>query len=235
MPKTYRVGHRSRRSRRAIIFAVFLLVVGGGIYYAYTQFQKDTQPVIHNSPGSTHAQDIPNSQTKHFDQGVFAYDAPADWSLLKHDTAPYDLYSYRSTLKNADNRYLDIYVDKIPLSLAVNKAVAVRAQGNNLSHGQASDNCTTFTNGGHQTAGQQQFSSANPLTVAAKWDGVEFICDNDNTTRNVIGTSSPGNINKVTLTSLTTGLHSFFFVYTDNNSTPDYSIFYKMLETFIVK
>jgi kynureninase len=58
----------------------------------------------------------------------------------------------------------------------------------------------------------------------------------DSRTRNVVGTSSPGNINKVTLTNLNSASrHDFFIVYEDNNYNPDYSIFYGMLESFAVK
>ncbi|HEX8182867.1 MAG TPA: hypothetical protein VF575_04685 [Candidatus Saccharimonadales bacterium] len=227
--KTYEIGYKRRKSRRALIVGVLMLALLGGGYYVNMEFQATTQPEIKNSAGTTRPLEIPNSKTMRFDQGVFAFDAPADWKLINHDTAPYDMYSFRASLTNADNRYLDIYIDKIPQTMAVNRAVAVRAQGNNLAHGETSENCTTFT-----AATSSEARIAKPLAISAKWDGVEFLCDNDNTTRNVIGTSSPASINKVTLAGPTSGQHSFFFVYTDNNSTPDYSIFYRILESFVV-
>lgn len=74
------------------------------------------------------------------------------------------------------------------------------------------------------------------MAVPAKWDGVDFLCDMDSKFRNVVGSSSPGNINKVTLTSQTSFTpHSFFFVYEDNNYNPEYTIFYEMLDSFKVK
>ncbi len=228
--KTYEIGRRRHKSwRRVIVGILAVLFLAGGLY-SNKQFQEATKPVVRNSAESSHTTVVLNARTQHFDQPVFGFDAPADWKHMKHDTAPYNLYSYRSTLVDADNRYLDIYVDKLPQSLAVNKAVAVYAQGNNLTHGVVSDNCTTFT-----SVGPTGIHSDKPLSILSKWDGVEFLCDNDNVTHNVIGTSAPGSINKVTLTSLASGLHPFFFVYTDNNATPDYTIFYRMLESFVVK
>ena len=228
--KTYEIGHKRRRNwRRILVVLAALLLLAGG-YYIYVQFKESTKPLIKNTAGTTRPLEIPNSKTQHFDQSSFGFDLPVDWKLIKHDTAPYNLYSYRATLTNADNRALDVYVDALPQSLAVNKAVAVRGQGSNLSHGEASENCITFT-----SATSSEAHTRKPLAILAKWDGVEFLCDNDNTNRNVIGTSAPGTVNKVTLTSLTTGPHSFFFVYTDDNATPDYTIFYRMLESFIVK
>jgi hypothetical protein len=232
--KTYQIGRRHRRSKKLIVMIIVVLLVAGGSGYLYRQYSKETTAVIKNPAGTTKPLVIPNSQQQHFDYGLFSFDAPVDWKLVKHDTAPYSLYSYRSTLKNADNRTLDIYADGLPQNLAVNKAVDVRGQGATLSHGVASDNCTTFTSGGQQGAGMQG-SSGKPLTIPSKWNGVEFICDNDNTTRNVIGTSAPGMVNKVVLNGPTGGQHAFFFVYTDNNATADYNIFYKMLDSFTVK
>lgn len=228
--KTYEIGQRRHTTRKLAILGIILLLLSATGAYGYQQFKKETAPVIQNSAGRTYEQKIPNAETQRFDLGTFGFDAPADWKLIKHDTAPYNLYSYRSTLTNADNRYLDVYVDSVPQKLAVNKAVAVRPQGNNLSHGMVSENCTTFT-----TAGTVPSGAAKPLAVPAKWDGVEFLCDNDNVMRNVVGTSSPSQINKVTLVGPTAGTHSFFFVYTDNNATPAYDIFYKMLESVAVK
>ncbi len=226
--KTYEIGHRHHSHKRLLITlaVIAVLLLAGGLY-VYKQFKESTKPIIKNTAGSSHQFVIPNSDVKHFDQGLFAFDLPGDWKLIKHDQAPYDLYSFHSTLVNADNRALDIYVDSLPQTLAVNKAVAVRAQGNNLSHGMVSENCTTFTSPSTQ--------GAKPLAMPGKWDGVEFLCDNDNVMRNVVGTSAPGTINKVTLTGPTSGPHSFFFVYTDDNATPEYMIFYNMLESFKIK
>ncbi len=227
--KTYQIGHRRRRSWRLLIVGLLAVILVGVVAYAYLQFRTDTQVVIKNSPGSTHPLVIPNAKTKHIDQGLFAFDVPADWKLIKHDTAAYSSYSYQSTLANADNRYLDIYIDKLPRTLAVNKAVKVQSQGSTLTHGEVSENCITYTTGSPRTAGGSQ-----PLTVAAKWDGVDFLCDTDNTLRNVVGTSAPGTINQVILAGQTGGSHPLFFVYTDNNATPEYSIFYNILESFVV-
>lgn len=227
----YHVGERHHGHRKLIAFFIFLVLLAATGYYGYQQLLKDTQATIVNSKGTSRSQEIPNSATVKFDQETFAFDAPADWKLIKHDPqGPYNLYSYRATLKNADNRYLDIYVDRLPQALAVNKAVAVRAQANKLTHGLTSENCKDFVNQSPAGAG-----AAKVLTAPAKWDGVEFICDLDATTRNVIGTSSPGSVNKVTLTSPASGPRPFFFVYTDNNYTPDYSIFYNILDSFTVK
>lgn len=218
-----------RRKRLVVALLILILLAGGGIWYLYRQFQIQTAPVIRNAKGTSREMVIPQSETKHFDQGFFGFDLPSDWKLIQQANAPYSLFSYQSTLKNADNRYLDIYADSVPVTMAVNKAVAVKSQGGNLSHGLVSENCTEFMSGANTPGSVKQ------LAVPAKWDGVEFLCDNDSKTRNVVGTGSVGNINKVVLKGASGSTHSFFFVYTDNNYTPDYTIFYKMLDSFTVK
>lgn len=207
--------------------AVTLLIVGGGAY-AYRFFQQDTQTSFTSNPGRARVSTVEslNPAGAKFDEANFTMELPADWKRLAPDLAgPHKKYSYQAGLKNADNRYLTIYTDGLPQNMAVNKAVAVRGEGSKLSHGMASENCTEFT----------AQPAANALAVPAKWDGIDFLCDMDTNTRNVIGTSSPGNINKVVLTDVGFTQHSFFFLYEDNNNTPDYDIFYKMLDSFTVK
>jgi hypothetical protein len=220
-----KVSHKVRHT----VLTVFLtlLLVGGGAY-GYAYFTRDVEASIQNSSssGTTRTIESTAGQKGSFNEEVFLFELPGDWKKTGQlTTGPYRKYSYQSTLKNADNRYVDVYMDGIPLDMAVNKAVAVRGEGSRLSHGMASDNCTTFTaktaNGG--------------LSVPAKWDGVDFLCDLDAVTRNVVGTSAPGSINKVELVDTGFTKHSFFFVYTDNNFTPDYTIFYEMLDSFKMK
>jgi hypothetical protein len=50
--------------------------------------------------------------------------------------------------------------------------------------------------------------------------------------RDVVGTSSPQEINTVTVTGPSTGTHKYFFVYTDNSAEPDYTIFTDALQSF---
>lgn len=226
----YKVGKRSRRNRRLIIaFVAFIvLAIGGG--YGYKQYKNAVQPIITNTAGTT--REVKNAEPKltRFDEGGFEFYLPPDWKKVSRPSAQYTKYSYQSTMTNADNRQLDIYMDNLPLNLPVNQAVAVQANGNKLTYGNTSENCINFTSAEARKAG-----GSSALQVKARWDGVEFLCDLDNSTRNVIGTSSPQSINKVTLTTLEGKQRAFFFVYFDQNYNPDYSIFYKMLDSFVAK
>lgn len=220
-----KLSHKVRHTVVTIILT--LLIIGGGAY-AYYFISKDTQTEIKNgsAEGTTRVISAETAAKARFDEAFFALDLPGDWKRLQADlNGPYKKYSYQSGLKNAENRYLYIYANGIPLDMAVNKAVAVRSEGATLTHGEVSSNCIEFT------------TPATPkrLAVQAKWDGVDFLCDMDGVTRNRVGTSSPGGINKVELTTIGFTKHTFFFVYEDNNNTPEYNIFYDMLESFTVR
>lgn len=218
----------SHKVIHTVLTVLVTLLIVGGAWYGYLFFKKDTQVQMKNNPGQVISTTVAaNPQgTAHFTEAFFSFDLPGDWKKTGElTTGPYHKYSYRATLKNADNRFLDIYADTIPQGMAVNRVVRVEANGNSLSHGEVSNNCAEFTN---QTTPKQ-------LKLPAKWDGVNFLCDMDGTSRNITGTSSPTAVNDVTLQDVGFTKHSFFFVYEDDNYTPDYSILYNMLDSFKIK
>jgi hypothetical protein len=218
----------SHKVIHTIVTIVVTLLLVAGAAYAYIFFINDTKTQTKNNPGKAITSTVEaNVQgTAHFTEAIFTFDLPADWKKTGElTTGPYHKFSYRATLKNADNRQLDIYADGIPLDMEVNKEVSVQPNGAKLTHGEVSNNCAEFTT---QTTPKR-------LKMPAKWDGVDFLCDMDGVTRNIVGTSAPGSINKVELTNAGFTKHSFFFVYEDNNYNPDYGILYNMLDSFTVK
>lgn len=219
---------KKRVRRRVAIVLVLLLLVGGS--YGYAKFQDSMKETITNAPARTYEAYPADTESKTFDEAAFSFEAPKDWKLVGRESGTVNKFSYQSTKKNFDARNLDIYMDKLPPDMAVNRTVAVKSQGATLSHGEASENCTSFA-----TTNQAAGSTANQLVIRARWDGVEFLCDNDTKFRNIFGTTSAEGINKVVLTGPKTGPHTLFFVYTDHTSMSDHTIFYKMLESFKVK
>lgn len=130
-----------------VTIAVTLLVVGGGAY-GYYLYSQDTKTVVRNNPGPKIVRTVEglNPSTAVFDEAFFSFKLPADWKRLQADTSgPYKKYSYQAGQKNADNRWLYIYADGLPLTMAVNKAIQVTSEGDTLTHGEISTNCTEFT------------------------------------------------------------------------------------------
>lgn len=165
-------------------------------------------------------------KTAPVDEPLFSLNLPDDWQPRANNDVPKPTYSWGGTTKTDNTRWLNIYVDDIPTTLAVNRVLPVDGNGTTLAlTAGVSDNCITFTgatNGGQNSA-------------PAKWQGINFLCDTGNYIRDVVGTSSPDGINTVILTSADKGMHQFFFTYTDNSSSPDYSVFTDILKSFQLK
>ncbi len=220
-------GRQKKRKRRLLGSLIFLSLLAGLGGAAYKFLMQDTEAVISTNPGIRRTLRGTNEEKQRINELAFAFDLPADWKKIQPEQTTYNSFRYQSTKKNAENRYLTIYADQIPLDKAVNKVIAVHPKGTRLTHGELSQNCTEFP--------AVQSARQGRLSMTARWDGVDFICDLDTDSRNVIGTSAPGSVNSVKLTGPATGAHSFLFAYEDNNYTPEYTIFYNVLDSFTVK
>jgi hypothetical protein len=121
------------------------------------------------------------------------------------------------------DRRIDIYIDNVPSSLAVNRLLPVQVNQDQLQpQGVVSDNCTDFTTPTAQ--------SAQTGTIDAKWNGVDFLCDTGNYERDVVAIGSASG--PISLTGPKTSTHKILLVYTDNTTQPDYSIFTAIVESF---
>ena len=225
----YRYGEnhiRRRHQRMLAAAAAVLLVVGGTILTARALHTKTN---IGPTPPAIVKQVTPPSvQTKHIDESLFSLDLPKDWKLESHDTAGgNNIYTWANTVGNAGVRKLTLYIDTPQPTLGINHAIAVQGNNDQITlASDVSDNCASFTN--RPTSGQTD-------TGMAKWDGLDFLCDLGNYTRDVVGTVSSDGINKIIVTGSTTGRHSLFFTYTDNDNQPNYAIYASALQSFRLK
>lgn len=218
----------SRKIIHTVVTVVLTLVIFGGAALAFNFYKHDTETTLTDNPGKQIISTVKatNAADAGFTEAHFTFNLPSDWKKTAElTTGPYHKYSYQATKKNADNRYLDVYIDSIPTTMVVNKEVAVHAEGGKLTHGEISENCANFTT----------MAGLKSAPAPAKWDGVNFLCDMDGTSRNIAGTSSTDAVNKVTLQADDGTKHDFFFVYEDDNYNPDYGIFYNVLDSFSVK
>ena len=215
----YQLGHRSRRNRLIKLGLAALIIIAVLAIWTGKNYFKTTPTIIKNAQPSTTVVRDNSTLTKSFSEGVFTLSLPQDWKYNCQDpTTIYHSYVFQ----NSDGtRQLRVYVDNLPTTLAVNRLMPVQAEGNRLTPGNVSDNCTSFTG-----------STSPNGAAAAKWSGVNFICDTGNYERDVVGTSSPQAVNSVSLNGPTKGTHNLFFTYTDNTAEPNYQIFVSTLNTF---
>jgi hypothetical protein len=227
----YRVGDRKkdvRKQRRRLLAAcigiILLVIVSGLIAHKYLR----SNTFIHKAAVVVTTVKVATPATKIFRSGIFTIQLPISWQAIADETQPYTIYRFEGNVGGSDEQLLEIYQDTIPQNFAVNHVLAVSSNGDQLSAvGTVSDNCADFTKASPSVIG----SAGTP----AKWSGINFLCDLNNTSRDVVGTSSADGINAVILVGPTEGKHSFFFCYTDNSISPDYTDLYSALDSFRVK
>lgn len=217
------ISHRKRHIALAVLVLILLVAAG---FWAKSYFKANT--TISPPPAPVISTVTSNKgPTRQFDQGIFSLLLPADWTYKgqQRQTSPYAPYLYENTKTNPGVEQLEIYVDTIPTTLGVNRVLPVQGEGARVVPTTVSDNCADFT--GNKVPG----STSTP----AKWDGFDFLCDLGNYERDVVGTSSSDGVDVVKLSGPTTGAHTLFFTYTDNGSTPDFTIFTDALSSFRLK
>lgn len=228
----YRYGHKSgkRRPRKALVIlacsVMLVSLIGGLIYFdlrkqVSSEVQGESRVVSQVLSG--------NANQITIDEPFFTMELPADWKETGRNTNNlYTSISWQAGIKGKDNRFLTLYIDRIPLDYPLNRLLPVRAQGNELSFGDLSDNCSNFTAGGTFDANK----AAGLPPTKSKWQRVDFMCNLPRFIDNEIGTGTPEAMNSVTVTGPVQGTHKYFFVYTDRNFQPDYNIFYDVIRSF---
>lgn len=227
----YRAGHRRKnlKHRRKFVAGLsLLLLIGLGAAGIYIKELLNTPAVVTNAKPVTEKVRYDETLTKH-DEINFSLHLPSDWKKIPSPAGPYTTYSWQTSHKGTDGELITIYEDTLPLNLAVNRVVVLEPQGDSvIIKGGVSDNCITFT--------KKTQPTANQAGVPAKWMGIDFLCDQSNQARNVIGTSSADGINKTVLKSPTTGKSTaYLFTYSNQSVSPDYTTLINALGSFKIK
>jgi len=229
----YRLGRRSKKhTKRKVWFLILLLllVIAGAVGFFVYKVLSEPDETITTTQAITREYAPPQGEdAKEFNQGIYTITLPSDWVFKGHNETPYNMYSYQATKKNADNRWLEVYVDKVPNDVAFNRLLPVIIENNKIVvTGSVSENCVEFT------GPQGNPSAAGVPALAAKWQGVDFMCDMSNYTRNVVGVGTVASKHNIALAGPTAGQHVFYFKYIDHNISPDYQILEKALESLSV-
>jgi hypothetical protein len=220
----YRLGHQIRHRYRWYIVTLLLVIVLAIIGIIIFRHGLKTDTSLSQSKVITQYYSATGTDTMHVTAPTFSVYLPAGWKTASNAGSTYKAYSWQGTGDDVDRR-IDIYIDNLPTNLAVNRLLPVQVNDDQLEViGSVSDNCTGFTTPTTQ--------SATSGTVAAKWDGVNFICDVANYERDVVAIGSTEGVNTVTMVGPSTGSHNILLVYTDNSADPDYSIFTSIVESF---
>ena len=225
----YQIGLKPKIHRRrwplwlgltgSLLLVVIIGVIASRHLKSQTKLSQAPAVITKVRPSSTPLQS--------FDEAGFEIELPSDWKLVTHLDQPYNLYHFQGSAKDSVGRILEVYKDTIPVNFAVNRVQPIEASGGKVAAvGGVSENCADFTKGP---------GTLGTTGAPAKWQGVSFLCDLDNVQRNVIGTSTLGGVNRVTVKGQTGTPHQFFFTYTDHSINPNYATFYGVLDSFSAK
>ncbi len=220
----YRLGHQIKHHHWPYILGglVGIGCIVSGIAIAPRFFRADTSLV--QSPSVTHHISAGDTATQHITTQTFALDLPSGWRSVQPPQVQPVPVSWGGSAPDGAGRRLDVYVDHVPVSLAVNRLLVVQPSGSRMSPaGTVSDNCTNFTD--------KATESAATGSAPAKWNGVNFICDMANYERDVVAIGSSAGVNTV-MPSSASGAHPVLLVYTDNSIDPDYSVLMSIVQSF---
>lgn len=223
----YRAGKPTREKRfRKLRWFLVLLILAGLCYGGYLVALDMLKPhTTLKQAKATETKISYDSKTKQYDEPDFTIEIPITWQPVARPAGPYQSFTWQSTEVGKSGEIIEIFEDTIPPNFAVNKALVVSGEGDHANvNGVVSDNCTTYTT--------QKAANPGQRGIPAKWQGVDFLCDHDDTIRDVIGTSSMDGLNFVLLKSPRDGSgHKFLFTYTSHSLNPDYTIFYTAIQS----
>jgi hypothetical protein len=233
MSPKYRYDHRvgKHRKRQVLVVLATLVTVFGLFGFIIANDLSKNKAHEQSGPSNNVKQVLGDTSRQTINESEFTMELPRDWKETgrKNSRTEHSI-SWQATKKNEDNRYLTIYIDIIPTDKAVNRLLPVTAKENGLSHGEVSDKCENFTVGG--TANAQDAMKLKP--APSKFQQVDFICNLERIVDNDVGTGSNNGINTVIVAG-PKGTHKYFFLYTDRNVQPKYSILYDTLDSFKAK
>ena len=215
-----------KRIIRTIIFVIFVVAVVYAVFYILDMLKPKT--TIKQSNAVTTKVGYVEKTTK-YDTTNFTIDIPKEWKQMPRPAGSYKSFTWQTSDSGTDGQVFTIYEDTIPVNFAANRVLIVRGETDHLvEEGSASDNCIKYTVNGQAKPGQ--------VGAPAKWQGVDFLCDQNNMQRDVIGTSSLDGINTVILRGALSGTHKYFFSYSNYNvANPDYAPFYNALNSLRMK
>lgn len=227
-------GTRKRHRKRhfGVVFIMSILVFAGVAGYIIMDLKRSKSGSVEGRTNTVMQAADSMPDVLAINEPTFSMELPSDWKEVARQNDKFEhSISYQATKKDAENRYLKVYVDTIPVKKSINRLLPVVAQNNMLTIGDVSDNCATFTHGGTKDTGKAQALEDKP----AKWSGVDFICDLARITDNEIGASSTDGLNFVNIKGQQSGIHKYYFLYTDRNIQPDSTIFKNALLSFKAK
>lgn len=223
-------------SRRPLVVSAILvlLALAAGYYFLILPNTHSSISGSNTALVTSIKDNTPNSTPIEGD--VFTALLPGPWKLAAKDfDARYHSYQWTSSDKKNNGRLFRVYVDTIPKDQAVNYLVPVKIENNAMGFGTVSENCVGFTQGAKTLDNRPANIPSSQAALPSRWGQVDFLCDNANVEHQVVGAASSEALNTISLSGPTKGKHKFFFLYQNNDISPDLGQFETILGSFQVK
>jgi hypothetical protein len=234
----YRYGKpQKEKYYRAALISFFIVVVLMSLFYSFFISRSSGSEEINNNntPLITKV-DSRGNRTITINEPTFTLDLPGQWQETSRNPDPhYQSIQWNIISNKSVARWFRVYVDKIPKDFAVNYLLPISASKGGIMSGQQSDNCTTFTQGANSDISHDVATPISEQSLPAKWQHVNFLCDNTHVSHQVVGTGSIEGINTLAIDGPRHGKHNYFFVYEDDNYHADFSVLTTILNTFKAK
>ena len=153
MSKTYQYSTRKRQG-----FGHFMLratevtaVVGGvlvALFIVFNHYQPKHKVVVGKAVSVP--QQVTSSPVITIKEPTYTIQLPSDWVQVASEDIPTDnSVTWQATANYFDDRILQIYVDSSPTTYPINAELPIQPDGNRLTVGTLSENCSNFTPGGY--------------------------------------------------------------------------------------
>lgn len=217
--------HRHKRAKRSVL-AVIIVLITGGIIYGLFQLRITPDQEIRNAPPVSTKYNPDSMERIAVDKPELSLSLPEKWKEIQsEDRVHVPTYSFQS--ESTPGKTLNIFIDNPPVTMPLNHAIAVTAQGDSIVNETVSNNCTTFTD----SAKTDRASGIAP----ARWQGKDFYCDMSNFNRAVVGIISGDGINQLKVSGVSGREYTVFLSYIDNSINPDYTTLYSILSSLHFK
>lgn len=223
--------HRRRNRYLQIIGITLFLLLVIGLFFIYDILRNQSNEIEGSTSVVTQSTQIGAFQK--VDEPTYTIELPDDWKETDRFDRKYQKgVTWQSTREKEADRWLTIYVDKLPTNRPLNRIVPLAATGGGYFNiGNLSDECASFTQGGSYDAAK----AIKSKPTLGQWEEVDFLCNLPRPFENEVGTASKQAVNSVSVKGPKQGKHDYFFLYTDHNNQANYQIFLEALKTFQAK
>ncbi len=231
MPILYEHGEtKEKRSNKPWFFVIGFLILAASLIWLYLYLDSENSFSIDDSENRaiTTTYDPGEVPTKLVDEPTYTIRVPEGWQesdrYLDNGRLFVEYRGAEGTQEHAQS--ISIFSNGLPSDASATRLLPITARDDGtLKINNISERCHTFTDNAQAVA--------TPEPELARWNEVDFSC-NFSTILNTIGTGVPGEGQLATVKGPETE-STYFFRFSDQNTTTNFEVFKEILRSFQAK